>query len=302
MARQEGDLALRPAPRSEIVPPFDRGWHRADGGCDPYLRYVGDHHAVNWSAELEELYHESGHDHFFDACTRRAMLDRLGSPAAGAIIVDLGCSTGYLLEDLRRARPDARLIGVDLIASGLLTAHERVPDARLLQADVCALPLEDASVDMAVSASLLEHVPDDEAALAELCRVLRPGARAVLVVPTGPSTYDCYDRLLMHERRYGRGELAVKARRAGMEVLEDTHLGSILFGPFWLVKRRNQRRYGQLEGQALEALVASNIARTRDSRAGCLACELERKLLHRRVRLPFGIRGLTVVRRPRAGR
>jgi SAM-dependent methyltransferase len=275
----------------------------ADGLHDPpYERHAGERFAVNWSAELERLHAESSRDHFIDVWTRTAVLERLGPPLPEQVIVDLGCSTGHLLGDLHRARPDARLIGVDLIASGLLAAHRQVPEARLLQADVCALPLEEASVDAAVSANLLEHVRDDRAALAELRRVLRPGGQAVLVVPAAPGAYDYYDRFLGHERRYGRGELAGKARGVGLEVLEDTHLGSLLFGPFWLVKRRNRRRYGQLEGAALEARVARDIAGTRDSRAGRLSCGLERRLLQRGVRLPFGIRGLTVVRRPEAGR
>jgi SAM-dependent methyltransferase len=293
------DPTLRPPPDGGALPRFDRGWLRPDGGRDPCLRYVGDRHPVNWSAELEELHAESGREHFIDVWTRRAMLERLGPPAPGEVIVDLGCSTGYLLRELRGARPQAQLIGVDLIASGLRAAHRQVPDARLLQADACALPLDDASVDVAVSANLLEHVPDDEAALAELRRVLAPGALAVLVVPAAPGAYDYYDRFLGHVRRYGRGELAAKARRAGLEVIEDAHLGSILFGAFWLVKQRNLRRYGRLVGPQLEARVARDIAGTRDSRVGRLSCVLERRLLRRGVRLPFGIRGLTVVRRPR---
>ena len=284
------------------MPAFDRGWQRADGGVDPHLRYAPDGQAVNWSVELEELHAEESRDHFIDVWTRRAMLERLGPLPSGGVVADLGCSTGYLLEDLRTAHPDAQLVGVDLVDSGLRTAHGAVPDALLLQADVCALPLQDASVDAAMSANLLEHVPDDECALAELCRVLAPGARGVLVVPAGPETYDYYDRFLGHERRYGRGELADKARRAGLEVIDDAYLGSILFPAFWLVKQRNRRRYGHLEGQALQARVASDIAGTRDTPVGHLACRLERTLLNRGVRLPFGIRGLTVVRRPESVR
>jgi hypothetical protein len=116
------------------------------------------------------------------------------------------------------------------------------------------------------------------------------------VVPAAPGAYDYYDRFLGHVRRYGRGELADKAQRAGLEVIEDAHLGSILFGAFWLVKQRNRRRYDRLVGAQLEARVARDIAGTRDSRAGRLACALERRLLRRGVRLPFGTRGLTVVR------
>jgi SAM-dependent methyltransferase len=294
----ERQPALRPPPGSQDMPGFDRGWQRADGGVDPYLRYAADGQAVNWSAELEELHAEESRDHFIDVWTRRAMLERLGPLPTGGVIIDLGCSTGYLLEDLRVAHPDAQLVGVDLVDSGLRTAHRVVPDARLLQADVCALPLKDASVDAAMSANLLEHVPDDEAALAELYRVLAPGARGVLVVPAGPGSYDYYDRFLGHERRYGRGELAGKARRVGLEVVDDAYLGSVLFPAFWLVKQRNRRRHEHLQGQALQARVASDIAGTRDTRIGHWACHVERVLLNRGVRLPFGIRGLTVVRRP----
>jgi SAM-dependent methyltransferase len=288
---------LRPPPGADGLPRFERGWLRADGASDAFLSYVGSDHAVNWSPELEELHEESSRDHFIDVWTRRSMLERLGPLGPAPVIVDVGCSTGHLLEDLREARPDALLIGVDLVAAGLVKAHANVPDARLLHADACELPLDDASVDAAVSANLLEHVPRDDLALDELARVLRPGARAVIVVPAGPTLYDYYDRFLGHERRYARGELAGKAARAGLEVIEDAHLGSLLYPPFWFVKKRHRRRFDALEGAALERRVASDIASTRDSPLGHAACTIERHLLARGVRPPFGIRGLTVLRR-----
>jgi SAM-dependent methyltransferase len=264
----------------------------------PFVSYVPPEHAVNWSEDLEELHEESSRTHFIDVWTRRAILARVGRMPDGPTVIDVGCSTGYLLEDLRRAIPDASLIGVDLVAGGLLKAHENVPDAELLQADACALPLEDASVDAVVSANLLEHVPDDERALAEILRILRPGARAVIVVPVGPGNYDYYDRFLGHERRYARGELARKADAAGLEVLEDIHLGAPLYPAFWAVKQRNRRRHGHLQGEALAAKVREDIGRTTDSALGRLACRVEERLLERGVKLPFGIRGLTVLARP----
>jgi SAM-dependent methyltransferase len=289
--------ALRAPPGVAQVPPFDHGWKLGDGSSVPFLSYVPDEAGVNWSDELEELHEESSRTHFIDVWTRTAMLERLGDVPAGGTIADLGCSTGYLLEDLRAAYPQTQLIGVDLVASGLRKAYALVPEARLLQADVCSLPLADRSVDAIVSANLLEHVADDRGALGELRRVLRPGGRAAIVVPAGPGTYDYYDRFLGHERRYGRGELAAKARDAGLEVLQDVHLGALLYPAFWTVKKRNRRRHDRLRGAALEARVARDIGETQDSRLGAWACRLERALLRQGVRLPFGIRGLTVVRR-----
>jgi SAM-dependent methyltransferase len=214
-------------------------------------------------------------------------------------VIDVGCSTGHLLADLNALLPQAMLLGVDLIAAGLRKAHLQVPDALLLQADVCALPLEDACVDVAVSANLLEHVPDDQRALTELVRILSPGGRAVIVVPVNPGSYDCYDRLLGHERRYAHGELARKARSAGFEVVEDIHLGAPLFPAFWMVKQRNRMRHEDLRGDALEEKVKRDIELTGNSALGHLACSFEEWLLQHGVRLPFGFRGLTVLERPR---
>src|SRR6202140_1858467 len=158
---------LRPPPGASSLPAFQAGWLQPGSERLPFLNYVADEHTVNWSEDLENLHEESSRTYFIDVWTRRAIIARLAPLPAAPTVIDLGCSTGYLLEDLRRAAAQTRLIGVDLVAGGLRKAHLNVPDALLLQADVCALPLKDASVDAVVSANLLEHVPADEQALAE---------------------------------------------------------------------------------------------------------------------------------------
>jgi SAM-dependent methyltransferase len=268
---------------------------------DAFTSHVAPGHEVNWSEDLEELHEESSRSHFIDVWTRHAMIQRLGPLPASPTIVDIGCSTGYLLEDLRDSVAGAELVGVDLVANGLSKAHEHVPTARLFQADACALPLGDKTADAMVTANLLEHVPDDRGALSEMLRVLRPGARAVIVVPAGPGNYDYYDRFLGHERRYARAEMRGKAREVGFSVVEDLFLGAPLYPAFWAVKQRNRLLRDHLRGAELEAQVARDIVSTNDSRVGRMACALEERLLARGIRLPFGIRGLTVLSRPALG-
>jgi SAM-dependent methyltransferase len=289
------DAILTPPPGAAEVPQFDHGWLTEPGERSPFLAYSADEHPVNWSPELEELHEESTHSHFIDRWTRAAILARVGPLGDGATVADIGCSTGYLLQDLSAARPDCLLVGVDLVSAGLRKAHALVPQARLIYADACALPLLDASVDGIVSSNLLEHVPDDVGALREFARVLRAGARAVIVVPAGPRTYDYYDRFLGHERRYAHRELAAKARRAGLEVVEDSFIASLLYPLFWLVKQRNRLLHGSLEGAELERRVTADIARTHTSRSGGASRHLEEAL---RLRLPFGIRSIVVARKP----
>jgi ubiquinone/menaquinone biosynthesis C-methylase UbiE len=289
--------ALRPPPGLTAVPDFERGW-RIDGGAQPFLAYeqVTDLH---WSAELEALHEESSRDHFIDVLTRWALMRGI-RPALkpGALVVDVGCSSGYLLADLRAEQPAATTVGVDLVAEGLRRAHAEVPDAPLLLADCLALPLQDASVDAIASANVLEHVADDEGALREMHRILRPGGLAAIVVPAGPGLYDAYDEHLGHERRYARRELARRGERAGLEVVEDAYLGSLVFPPFWATKKLHQRRHRELTDAQREALVERDIARTQGSRLGDVASAIERRLLVRGIRIPFGIRSLAVFRRP----
>jgi SAM-dependent methyltransferase len=163
---------LVPPPGADAVPAYEGGWVVDGGPPQPFLSYVEADPSVNWSDELEALHEEASRSHFIDQWTRGAIVDGIGPLGEHSTILDVGCSTGYLLEDLRAAHPSARLIGVDLIAAGLRKAHAALPEVRLLHADACALPLADGSVDAVVSANLLEHVPDDRRALAEIARVL----------------------------------------------------------------------------------------------------------------------------------
>ncbi len=284
------------------LPEYDGGWIGEGGLRAPFLSTLTGDIDVNWSTDLEGLHEEASRTHFLDRWTRRSLLDAVGRLPPDATIADLGCSTGYLLEDLRAHHPTATLIGVDLIASGLVKAHDSVPSARLLQADVCELPLTDAGVDAVVSANLLEHVPDDLRALREVARIVRPGGTVALVVPAGRRTYDYYDRFLGHERRYGRGELAAKCRNAGLDVERDEFIGALLYPPFWLVKQRNRLRHDHLTGDALATRVAADISHTQDSRVGQAIWRLEARLAGRGVRPQFGIRSLVVARRPEAAR
>jgi hypothetical protein len=79
------------------------------------------------------------------------------------------------LERRLRALPNLRYRSLDL--------HDPAAD---LRADLAALPLDDASVDLVLSSHVLEHLPDDRPALGELARVLRRGGHAVIMVPFDP--------------------------------------------------------------------------------------------------------------------
>ncbi|WP_026931424.1 class I SAM-dependent methyltransferase [Glycomyces tenuis] len=112
---------------------------------------------------------------------------RLVPPAArpDAVLVDLGCGAGLLAPHI--AGKGYRHIGVDLSAPSLRLAAEHGVHA--VRGDVLAAPLADGSADVVVAGEILEHVPDLPRAVAEACRLLRPGG--VLVIDTLADTALC---------------------------------------------------------------------------------------------------------------
>jgi SAM-dependent methyltransferase len=81
--------------------------------------------------------------------------------------------------------PRISLAGVEVNAASLAVARRNLPEAELHHAGAEALPFPDASFDCVTCIEVLEHVPeaDRKAALAEMSRVLRPGARLILRTP-----------------------------------------------------------------------------------------------------------------------
>jgi SAM-dependent methyltransferase len=116
---------------------------------------------------------------------RYAWLAGLVAPAAGERIVDLGCGESSVL-DLTLAHLDHGVaVGIDNDPSALRAARSSVAAsgrrALFVQADLAdPLPLADRSMDVVLSHDVLELLPDPDALLAEVYRVLRPGGRLVL--------------------------------------------------------------------------------------------------------------------------
>ena len=103
---------------------------------------------------------------------------RLVPPATryGAVLVDIGCGGGLLAPHL--AGKGYRHVGVDLSPAGLRQAREH--GVYGVRGDALAVPLSDGCADVVVAGEILEHVPDLAGAVAQACRLLRPGGLLVL--------------------------------------------------------------------------------------------------------------------------
>ena len=110
----------------------------------------------------------------------------LGRVEPGAIVLDLGCGAGTdLLIAAQMTGPTGRVIGVDMTSAMLDRARESadamgLDHVALHEALIESLPLADASVDAVISNGVIDLVPDKDAVLDEIDRVLRPGGRLQL--------------------------------------------------------------------------------------------------------------------------
>lgn len=97
----------------------------------------------------------------------------------GLTVLDLGCSTGYISDELRTA--GGRVVGIDIDQPGLSSASQRFGgEICFVRSDGARLPFADDSVDLIVFSQIYEHVVDPDAVMAELVRVLAPTGAAFL--------------------------------------------------------------------------------------------------------------------------
>ena len=167
----------------------------------------------------------------------------------GERVLDLGC--GFGRHAFEAARRGGNVIAVDRSAEELqqvnalfaaMRAQGEIPVGtitRAVRADLLALPFPDDYFDVVMASEVLEHIPDDERAMAEIARVVRPGGRVAVTVPRWWPERICWalsseyhDVEGGHVRIYRGDELAHRLTRAGLAVT-GSHHAHALHAPYW---------------------------------------------------------------------
>lgn len=107
-------------------------------------------------------------------------INRLVTMPSGAKVLEVGCGAGHLAKALHAQGVD--IVGIDANPQAAdVAASDLVRQMRAEQ-----LEFDDDSFDFIVSVHAIEHIPELEAALGEMARVLRPGGTAVFIYPAEP--------------------------------------------------------------------------------------------------------------------
>ncbi|MEX1018675.1 MAG: class I SAM-dependent methyltransferase [Litorilinea sp.] len=152
-----------------------------------------------------------------------------GMDLNGKRVLDVGCGHGYTLFWLARRFPGATLLGMDIDAAQIAgcrraTEATGVENLHFRPGVYTDLP-DDAAYDLVIAIDVLEHLHEDEAMLAKIATVLRPGGTVVIHVPL---RHQVQRRILpafrahtVHDHvrdEYLPHEIVEKVTRAGLQV------------------------------------------------------------------------------------
>jgi SAM-dependent methyltransferase len=199
-------------------------------------------------------------------------------------ILDVGCGTGANLLMLSKYG-DAE--GVDISEDALAFCRERGLE-KVKHGAAEELPYDGGTFDLVTALDVVEHIDDDVASLREMRRVLRPGGRVLLFVPTFMFLWGLQDDVSNHRRRYRLPELHRVLEQAGFEVERSTYANITFFAPILLI-----RQLMRLTGVKAETENNINVPALNGVFGWLLGTE---STILRYVNLPFGVSGLCVAR------
>lgn len=170
----------------------------------------------------------------------------------GAKILDIGCGSGrhiceaFRLEGVTAVGADVNF--ADMIeARGKLNFHEKVGEHgggvwALSASDVNDLPFKDKSFDLVICSEVLEHIPDHQAAVSEIMRVLKPGCNLVVSVPRYTPEKICWALSEEYHNADG-GHIRIYKKKELVSLLENcgaklwaSHFAHSLHTPYWWIK------------------------------------------------------------------
>ena len=260
------------------------GWEPAQSAgvvlLAPHISGATESYDPVWYQELAGL--EAGNFWF---CARNRLISWLAQrylPANG-IYLEVGCGTGFVLQMLHKAFPAWRIFATEAQPEGIQFAQKRVPvDVSFFQMDSCAIPFRD-EFDAIGAFDVIEHIPDDVAAIGQIHSALKRDGFFILSVPQHMFLWSKYDEAGCHFRRYSTDELEGKLKAAGFSILVSTSFNSLLL-PLMMMSRALKKGRAGAQVDVLDELRLSSAVNLGLS----AILKIEFMLIRFGLRFPFG--------------
>lgn len=183
----------------------------------------------------EEKYHLMELNHWWYTSRRRVILDMISTMPRHIRILDIGCSGGALITDLKAAG-FTQIKGIDFSQEAIDQCKRKgLTDVFVMDAHFPDFP--ESSFDLIIASDCLEHLEKDNVALANWNKILAPGGRGLIFVPAFMSLWSEHDVVNHHFRRYTRAELKQKSLGAGFHVSKASYWNFAMFFPAWIYRK-----------------------------------------------------------------
>ena len=131
-----------------------------------------------------------------------------------------------------------RVVATELFENQVNIMNKRFENYQYFKAIQADIMKDDFSAydkfDTIILINVLEHIEDDRKALANMKKLLKDSGTIIICVPAMPGLYCYMDKNVGHNRRYTKGELRVKAKRAELQVIEDKYMNFMGILPYWI--------------------------------------------------------------------
>lgn len=190
-----------------------------------------------WTEEHTNMHEDiCNGNHPIDIYSRKNLINNMPENIGRKTILEIGCSSGYLIKDLKKKFKNISYIGADVIRFSLLRLAKKYKKFPFLKFDLTKNPLKKLKFDYIIMLNVLEHIKDDCLAIKNTFKLLNKNGTIYIEVPAMPFLFDNYDRQLLHFRRYSMVDLINKLKLNGYTIVKKQHLGFFCFIPFALIK------------------------------------------------------------------
>ena len=180
----------------------------------------------------EKKYHRAEKDGWWFRARRDMIIRLLQSENKNIRILDIGCSSGILM-NIIRAAGFHEITGIDISAEAIHLAQKN-GIANVFLRDAIVTQFADEEFEVVIASDVLEHIVRAEDALAEWYRILKPGGKLMVFVPAHSFLWSRHDESNHHVMRYSKHELFAALEKAGFSLGKKGYWNFLLFFPKYL--------------------------------------------------------------------
>lgn len=173
--------------------------------------------------------------HWWFVVRRKMFAKYLENLAKDIAILDVGSSSGTNLRMLKELG-FTNYHGFDFSELSQKFCHEKNL-GKVIIGDICNSKLPNDFYDIILATDVIEHIKDDELALKEINRILKPKGQVIITVPCFMSLWSSHDKTSMHQRRYRIEEIKSKIKNSELKVLESYYFNFFLFLPIFIFRK-----------------------------------------------------------------